>query len=322
LKWKEFQGKKGRIATRLKAGEPRESIAHVEHTTVHYVNNVASAMHKMKIPIKHPTQAEPINSQIALPLPGDSSPHLGAGDVTGQTNLLTDIPSPGISTNLSTFDNPELIALAKTNAELQKQIHDEKQKDALQSQNRNLVNEQKEIAAKRDIKRMLTDGNFYKKRMKEHATENPEILSSFHTLKVQLQPDITFNEIEADKDRRISEQWEQLNRLAKQWPRITQRLGYGALDFPVDSSFLDEQWNYILEELRSDWKFEDLTQWSKVQPGPCPYDGSKLKHKIGGIFICELSHEIIYRCPKCQSVLVYNACRLVCYTCFRKLFEY
>ena len=127
-------------------------------------------------------------------------------------------------------------------------------------------------------------------------------------------------EIDKNLNTLITERFELVNANARIFPDVYNR----AAEMPTGDSFACDEWNDIVEELKSGADIEDYLRFdatlATLRHGLCLSHGTRLTHAGGYQFNCPRGHWQFYRCPRCGSPLNYDGVRFHCPACLRRLF--
>jgi len=313
-----FHGKKRRIAERLWRGEDRPKIVKEEETIPNYVNNTAAEMHKLNIPIPEPEEENPT---VAPTYPDETTLILDRGNVPE-----SDLASP---LEVVAPVDPELKALQdednriiSENVGKARRLKVLQQIDQHSKKGEQLDKDIHHEERRRWVKIMPYDFQDYANGMRISLRENPSLQARLDTAFTNLGYS---SEFENNVDQVLEHQFQMTNHIASTF-RWANGVKERVIDYPTPSSFPEDQWEFIIDELESEVRsrafgkhIEKLEKLISL-PFRCIYDNSNLRHAGGSDFTCARGHLVIVKCPDCGGPLNFDGKRFLCLQCLQRSF--
>jgi hypothetical protein len=217
-------------------------------------------------------------------------------------------------TNVSTDD--ELAKLTQEAESIQHELTLEENESGLERQRDDARRRLNGLRTEKDAKRAVKNGGFYVECMNAYLSENPVVKEQFWSLVTQLHPGISADGIKSLQHNLLTQQHAITKKAIEVFPRVTATYGHPGTAYPINSNFFVDQWDCVLDGLRDELKVEEYNKQCVTSlPGPCRYDGTPLVHRAGGVFACQMGHQLTCNCRRCGSAMIFVGTYLMCYNC-------
>ena len=315
-----FQGKKKRIAERLLRAEDRKTIVREEDTTPNYVNNTVSEMHKLNILIPKPEQKN--IPTLAATDKVETLPVLDGGNEGVRAPPL-EAAAPLDPETKDLQDQDDAIVAGNTGKAQRLKLLQQISQHSKQSER--LDENVRQEERRRQVKTMPYDfqdfANGMRTSLRDHSVLRDRLDNVFRKLG-------RGDDFESNINHVLRQYFERINPVISTLREEANSVGGRAPYFPTLTSFPEDQWNLILQELEDDARSESfgqhlarLDQLLKTPAPVCPYDKSNLEHTGGGSLKCAKGHRFALRCPSCGGALTVDGRRLHCPACHQRFFD-